>query len=82
MEFDSLQLIDNLSVTVNVPEIQSREGYTFYQIGMIYQLDGCRLLKNSKHGDLEHFWIDLNKLSDSECSKMLWEYRMRHSMKG
>jgi mutator protein MutT len=76
MEFDSMQLIDNLTATVDVPEISSNEAYSFYQIGMIYQLDGCRFLNNQEHGDLEHLWTDLKTLSADECSKLLWKYRM------
>ncbi len=76
MEFDSLQLIDNLTDTVDVQGNSFREPYSFYQIGMIYRLDGCRLLNNQERGDLEHLWVDLNVLSEGDCSKLLWKYRM------
>lgn len=76
MEFDSLQLIDNLTVTVDVPSTPSNEPYLFYQIGMIYQVNGCRLIKDEKLGDLQRVWIDLMALSEGECSKLLWKWRM------
>lgn len=75
MEFDSLQLVDNLTATVDVPKTPSSEPYLFYQIGMIYRVNGCRLIKDVK-GDLQHFWIDLTVLSEGECSKLLWKWRM------
>lgn len=76
MEFDSLQLIDNLTATADVPGTSSNEPYLFYQIGMIYRLHGCRLLKGEKLGDLQHIWIDLMALSEGQCSKLLWKWRM------
>jgi ribosomal protein S18 acetylase RimI-like enzyme/8-oxo-dGTP pyrophosphatase MutT (NUDIX family) len=76
MEFDSLQLIDNLTATVDVPSTLSNEPYVFYQIGMIYRVNGCRLIKGEKLGDLQHIWIDLMTLSEGQCSKLLWKWRM------
>ena len=49
MDFDSMLLIDNVTVIVDIPSIPSNESYLFYQIGMIYQLDGCKLFNNQKH---------------------------------
>ncbi len=76
MEFDSLQLINNLTVTVDVPMTLSNEPYLFHQIGMIYRVNGCRLLIGEKLGDLQHIWIDLMTLSEGKCSKLLWKWRM------
>ena len=76
MEFDSFKLLENLTTMVDVPRTQSNEPYTLYQIGMIYQVNGCRLIKDHKHGDLQHVWIDLMTLSEEQCSKLLWKYRM------
>jgi len=77
MEFDSLQLIDNLTATVDVDNTPSNEPYLFYQIGMIYRVHGCRLIKDAKQGDLQHLWIDLIALSEEQCSKLLWKWRMK-----
>ncbi len=75
MEFDSMQLIDNLTATVDVPSTSFNEPYLFYQIGMIYQLKGCRLIKDER-GILQHKWIDLTEFCEGECSKILWKWRM------
>jgi ADP-ribose pyrophosphatase YjhB (NUDIX family)/predicted GNAT family acetyltransferase len=76
MEFDSLKLIDNLTATIDVLKTPSNELYSFHQIGMIYRVNGCRLIKDEKQRDLEHIWTDLMGLSEGECSKLLWKWRM------
>lgn len=77
MEFDSMQLIDNLTATVDVPETPSCPSpYLFFQIGMIYRVNGCRLIKDEKQGELQHVWIDPKALSEEECSKLLWKWKM------
>lgn len=76
MECDSLQLIDNLTAIVDVPETPTHEPYIFYQIGMIYRVNGCRLIKEGESGELQYFWIDLMALSENECSKLLWKYKV------
>lgn len=76
MEFDSMQLIDNLTATVDVPSTPFNEPYLFYQIGMIYQVNGCRLIKDGKQADLQYIWIDAMALSKEQCSKLLWKWRM------
>ncbi len=68
MEFDALHLIDNLTATADVD--------SFYQIGMIYQVKGCRPINEDKGGDLQHVWADLMALSEGECSKLLWKWRV------
>lgn len=57
-------------------ETMSFQAPEFYQIGMIYRANGCRLLKGEKLGDLQHIWIDLMALSEGQCSKLLWKWRM------
>jgi ribosomal protein S18 acetylase RimI-like enzyme/8-oxo-dGTP pyrophosphatase MutT (NUDIX family) len=76
MEFDSLQLINNLTAIVDVPSTPSNESYLFYQIGMIYRVTDCRWIKGERLGDLQHIWIDLMALSEGQCSKLLWKWRM------
>jgi mutator protein MutT len=80
MEFDSFKLLENLTAMVDMPKTSSNEFCAFYQIGMIYQINGCRLIKNRKQGDLQHVWIDLKTLSEEQCSKLLWKYKLTSSM--
>lgn len=77
MEFDSMNLIDNLSTTIQVMQTTSNSSYTFHHIGMIYRLEGCRLINKTQVGDLQHSWINLKSLSEEECSPLLWKYRMK-----
>lgn len=76
MEFDSLQLINNLTAVVNVPATSSNQAYTFFHVGMIYQLDGCRLSTDKQTiQELQHIWIDPKTLFEDQCSSLLWKYK-------
>ena len=75
MEFDSLQLIDNLTVTVDVPATPSNQSYTFFHVGMIYRLDGCRSIGEQAIQELQHIWIDPKTLFKDQCSNLLWKYK-------
>ncbi len=78
MAFDSLILLDNLTVTVNVSKTSSHEQYTFYQIGMIYRVKGLQSLKNEERGELQYIWIDPKTLSEERCSSLLWQFVKDH----
>lgn len=75
MEFDSMQLIDNLTATVDVPITRFNEPYLFYQIGMIYQVNGCRSINEPNLQELQHNWVDFQTLSKDQCSSLLWKYK-------
>lgn len=75
MEFDFMNLIDNLSATIQVMQTASNPSYTFHHIGMIYRVQGCRLIDN-RVGDLQRSWVNLKSLSEEECSALLWKYKM------
>lgn len=81
MEFDSLQLIDNLTATVHVPLTSANQASTFFHVGMIYKLNGCRSLSKQAVQELQHFWIDPKTLSKEECSSLLWKYILFHLKK-
>ncbi len=72
MEFDSLELIDNLTATINVPATQSKEPYTFFQVGMIYKVDDCRITSDQQ--ELQYLWVEPKTLSKNQCSALLWKY--------
>jgi len=78
MEFDSLQLIDNLTATINVPATMSRESYIFFQVGMIYRIDGCRSAGEQAQQEFQPIWIDPKTLSKDQCSGLLWKYKQIH----
>lgn len=73
MTFDSLSLLDNLTNTTEVPPIAAKEPFTFYQIGMIYQVVGLRKLGDDNFGDLESKWYEITTLSQENCSGLLWK---------
>ncbi len=76
MEFDSLKLVDNLTITLDVPKTSWSEQYLFYQIGMIYKVKGCRLIETEKLGEFQHIWTNPITLSEETCSNLLWKWKM------
>lgn len=80
MEFDSMQLIDNLTATIDVPGTPSNEPYVFHQIGMIYRVNGCRLSKDEQQGGLQHVWIAPEVLSHEQCSLLLWKFLKNNAL--
>lgn len=58
MEFDSLQLIDNLTATIDIPSTSSNQAYTFFHMGMIYQLKGCRSTSEPALQELPHIFAE------------------------
>jgi hypothetical protein len=73
MEFDSLQLMIILlqqSMFLFWPRIK----LTFFHIGMIYHLNGCRCTEKHVKQQLEHVLIDPKALSEDHCSNLLWKY--------
>lgn len=73
MTFDACFLLDNLTAITYVPKIGDREPFTFYQIGLIYRVEGLRSLK--EYGDLQYNWVDLSRLTQEQCSPLLWQFR-------
>lgn len=74
MEFDSMELVDNLTATIDVPKSNLHESYLFFQIGMIYHLEGFRFLHGDAVHELQPIWIDPRTLLKDQCSSLLWEY--------
>ncbi len=72
MVFDRCHLIDNLTTTVDI--LQPHKAAIFYQIGMIYRIDGCRPI-NEGQTELESLWVDPMTLQEEHCSRLLWKYR-------
>lgn len=78
MEFDSIQLINNLTTTIEVPKTPSSEPYSFFQIGMIYLVNGCRLIEDKKLGELQPFWVNPEEQLQENCSLLLWQFIKAH----
>lgn len=74
MEFDSMHWVANLSATIHVNPPAPRTAYLFHHLGMLYRVDGCRFLNETQTGDLQSIWVNLENLSEEECSTFLWKY--------
>jgi 8-oxo-dGTP pyrophosphatase MutT (NUDIX family) len=79
MEFESYVLVDNMTVTVDVPKNGEYDPYLFYQIGMIYEVSGLHRLEGESQGEFELLWIDPSSLKETECSPFLWQYKTTSS---
>ncbi len=77
-EFDSFHLIDNLTTTIAVPETTSTEPYTFFQIGLIYGIEGFRPMKEQPTREFDPIWVDPKTLSAEQCSNFLWQFLQKH----
>lgn len=73
MTFESMELLNNLTVVVDVPATPTRNPYTFYQIGMIYRIFGVEPLPGTPKGDLSFQWVDIKNLKEQHCSPFLWK---------
>ncbi len=69
-----MNFFGNLTTTVEVLASKEKSAYTFFQIGMIYRVEGLRPLKIGQEGEFQHFWVDAKDLKEEECSKLLWQF--------
>jgi chloramphenicol 3-O phosphotransferase len=71
LDFDSMELMTNLTAQVDMPSIERLPSYTFHQIGLIYAVTGLRGRKSEAVG-LEHSWVDIRTLRVDAVSPFLW----------
>ncbi|MBA3602120.1 MAG: GNAT family N-acetyltransferase [Parachlamydiaceae bacterium] len=74
MSFDSITFLSNLIATIEVSARKEKSAYTFFQIGMIYQVEGFRPLKNEQEAEFQLCWVDVKDLTEKECSGLLWKF--------
>lgn len=77
MTFHSCKLWDNLTSTTEVPKLNEKESYLFYQIGMIYQINDLHQIDELPN-ELAYDWYDLTALSENRCSVLLWKFLKKH----
>jgi len=73
MGFTSLELKVNLTNVLKVPKSAEKAAYTFFQIGMIYQVNDVYPLSGEETGELHYFWVDIDQLQEQNCSAFLWK---------
>ncbi len=74
MSFQSMFLLDNLTANIEVSANKDKSAYTFFQIGMIYQVEGLQAIKSEQKGEFEHYWVNIEDLTKKDCSGLLWKY--------
>lgn len=72
IDFESMELLTNMTVARDYPEKGNRPSYTFHQIGLIYKVTG--LHQKASRGALDYAWIDINTLNQEQTSPFVWRY--------
>ncbi|NBU62601.1 NUDIX domain-containing protein [bacterium] len=70
-DFLSMHPFLNVTVCTQVPASKSKEGYLFFQIGLIYKVEG--LLARDSVGELTARWVRLDSLSEKELAPLAWK---------
>lgn len=78
MDFDEAVLLDNLTAVIDVPGTREKAPYTFYQIGLIYLVEGLHSQKCEEQAEFQHCWANLNDLHEGNCSGLLWKYVLKY----
>lgn len=68
MEFQSMKLFDNFTVRLEVPMTPP---FTFYQIGMIYEVSGLKEVHSSEI--MKYEWVGVRDLKEEKVSPFLWK---------
>lgn len=75
MEFETMELIDNLTAEVKVPSTVSSPAYTLFHIGMIYRVKGLR--PHNHTSEFQPLWEDPQIQTQNTTSALVWEYLRR-----
>lgn len=76
LSFDSLSLLHNLTATIEVPRSLENDPYSFFQIGMIYEVKGLHAINGE--GEFTPVWVDPTSLVETQCTPLLWKYLRTH----
>ncbi len=74
MSFEKAFLSYNFTATIEVSANKDKSAYTFYQIGLIYEVKNLQGLKTQQKAEFEHYWVDFKDLREENCSGLLWKY--------
>ena len=80
MGFDALSLETNLTNVFKVPKSEEKAAYTFFQIGLIYQVSGVYPLSGEETGELRYFWVGLDELQEQNCSALLFKWKNQRNV--
>lgn len=73
MSFATMQLLDNLTTTVEVPSINENPPYLFHQIGLIYSVMDVKTLPGTSNTSLKFHWVEPKHLTPSNSSPFVWQ---------
>ncbi len=70
-DFLRMQPFLNVSVCTHVPASESKEGFLFFQIGLIYIVED--LFPCSSVGELTAKWVPVDSLTEQELAPLAWK---------
>lgn len=73
MGFESMSLLENLNIIIEVPETPERPAYLFHQIGLIYAISNVHPLSDENVSSLKSEWVEPKHLSPTNCSPFVWK---------
>ena len=74
MTFHQMELLDNLTSTTKVPEINGKAPYWFHQIGLIYAVKDFTFQTGKSEEDLEMSWVNPLHITQENSSALLWKW--------
>ncbi|MBN9377994.1 MAG: hypothetical protein BGO14_00730 [Chlamydiales bacterium 38-26] len=76
--FDTMKFLDNLTCTTPISSSSGEQDLVFFQIGLIYKVQGLQFLELSSTTLLSHAWVKIEQLHVHNTSPLLWKLITYH----
>lgn len=74
--FQIMEADKNLTAVTDVAADQMKEPFGFYQIGLLYHIQGLQFLDSPpSHKILDYSWVTFTHLTKDNSSALLWQYK-------
>lgn len=71
--FDSMHFLENLTCTTSISSSSEDQNILFFQIGLIYKVQGLKFLELQSTTLLSYAWVKIDQLEPSNTSPLLWK---------
>lgn len=71
--FDTMKFLDNLTCTTSISSSNGERDLVFFQIGLIYKVQGLKFLELESTTLLPYAWVKIDQLDPSNTSPLLWK---------
>lgn len=76
--FDTMVFFENLTCTTSISSSNGEQDLVFFQIGLIYKVQGLKFLELSSSTSLSHEWVKIEQLHVHNTSPLLWKLITHH----